>query len=552
MGIAFSCCKSQSEILDKPKNQKEQYIEDNKHSVPFSSSQQAFLNQKLIDQEQTIDTSTIPLKASELIIEPVDDNPFFGIEKASLIGKSTANPKERYEFIKKIGQGSYGEVFQVRNLETNAVCAMKIIKKKKEGLNLSINKINSNEINLLMSLDHPNIIKIFEFYESPSKFYIVTEYCQGGELFDKLKSDGIQGEFPSAIIMFQLFSAISYCHQRKVMHRDLKPENIMLENNKKNGNLYIRLIDFGTAKLCQEVFESQVIGTCYYLAPEVLNKKYNEKCDLWSCGVILYVLMKGKVPFGGKTETQIFENIKKGEYKILDSDVMSDEVKDLIGKLLEKDVNKRISALEALEHPWFKKLRIKEKLCDLPSTKIRELLQNIYGYFPGKILQQAAIAYLIHNVLLDSPEVYDARCLFYRVDKNNDGSITKKEFTNSLLDLFIEQKQTVNIDYLENSFVRIDADNSGEIDYEEFLRAAVNKTLFMQEKYLRTAFSFFSSGDNNQYITLDNIKKVFKQKKDFPDEEFQKVIAEVDKNDDGVIDYNEFEEMMKRILGLMD
>ena len=173
----------------------------------------------------------------------------------------------------------------------------------------NMNKINEivNEIEILKNLDHPNIVKIFEFFIEADGYYIITEYCDGGELYQAIKLKGFFSENIAANIIYQVFNAMNYCHNTiKVIHRDLKPENIMIESiDPETGYYNIKIIDFGTAKIRQsDKSENKVLGSCYYIAPEVLNKKYNEKCDIWSCGVIMYILLSQRPPFGGQNDDE--------------------------------------------------------------------------------------------------------------------------------------------------------------------------------------------------------------------------------------------------------
>lgn len=473
---------------------------------------------------------------------------FFGIDKATIIGKGQGNPKEIYKFGNQLGKGSYGSVFVAKHKQTGDLRAVKIIKKSRGAKATWITDDIVREIELLKSLDHQNIVKIFEFYEGMKMFYIVTEFCKGGELFTKLKVEGGQDEVTAGLIMFQLFSAINYCHSRKIMHRDLKPENIMLEDQTKNGMIHIRIIDFGTAKIYENELENQIIGTPYYIAPEVIDKKYNEKCDLWSLGVIMYVLLKGKFPFSGSDKDQIFANIKKGVFDITSPpfDRVSKEAIELIKKLLIVNPNKRISAEEALNSPWFVNLKIKEKLSELPVQTMKELLNNVYNYHPDKVLQQAALAYLVHNNP-QMKEVHNACSLYIKIDKNNDGLIKQAEFFDGLQSLFEEQGHYVDSELLEDLFRIIDADASGDIEYEEFVRAAIDKTKFLDDKILQFAFDYFDK-DKSGKITLEEVKEVFQKNKEFPEQDFQMIIDQVDNNCDGMIDFKEFKEMMSTIL----
>mmetsp|Transcript_24774 Transcript_24774/g.21999 ORF Transcript_24774/g.21999 Transcript_24774/m.21999 type:complete len:169 (+) Transcript_24774:252-758(+) len=162
-------------------------------------------------------------------------------------------------------------------------------------------KMLFNEINILRELDHPNIVKMYEYFEDEKRYYIITEICKGGELFDEIIARGKFTEKDAAVLVKQILSCINYCHKNKIVHRDLKPENVLLEQNKDFDQ--IKIIDFGTSLVHSEnKLLDEKLGTPYYIAPEVLNKKYNEKCDLWSIGVITYILLSGMPPFNGNTD----------------------------------------------------------------------------------------------------------------------------------------------------------------------------------------------------------------------------------------------------------
>ena len=472
---------------------------------------------------------------------------FFSIDKAVIIGKGSGSIKDIYSIGRRIGGGAYGEVYLAEHKKKKEKVAIKLIKKRKESSTWIRDDI-IREIEVLKTLDHQNIVKIFEFYEGMGNYYIVQEFCNGGNLFDKVFKEGAQTEIFSALIMFQLFSAINYCHIRKIIHRDLKPENIMLEDKTKYGNPCVKIIDFGTAKFHQSEYENEIIGTPYYIAPEVLNKNYTNKCDIWSLGVILYVLTKGKFPFGGEDSKEIYSNILKGKYDIESTSFnkKSKELIDLIKKLLKYKPEERISAEEALNHPWFKKLKIKEKLSDLSTTQMRNLLTNIKNYYPDKVLQQASIAYLVHNHP-QIEEVHNAASLYLKIDKNNDGIIVRDEFIKGLQYLFKEQNDNVDKQFINDLFDIIDADGSAGIEYEEFIRAACDKKKFLDEKVLHFAFDYFDK-DKNGIIALSEIKNVFNQEIEIPEDDFQTVIDEVDINHDGIIDFEEFKIMMKKIL----
>ncbi|MCQ2821361.1 MAG: protein kinase, partial [archaeon] len=477
----------------------------------------------------------------------LSSNTYFGIDKAVIIGKAYGNPLEVYEVGTQLGAGAFGQVFQVRHKQTGNISAMKVIKKSEGTLDKLETEDLNREINLLRSLDHQNIVKIYEFYEGNKNYYILTEYCEGGNLLDKIKSEGPMDEIKAGLIMFQLFGAIRYCHANKIMHRDLKPENIMIENKTKNGMIHIKIIDFGTAIFSEKKFKDQhIVGTRYYIAPEATKLNYSDKCDLWSLGVILFTMLTGCFPFNLKKYD--YESLSKAKvnYESEHLRERSKEVKDLLKKLFKVNPDERISAEKALEDPWFKKNKIKEKLSNLSVESMRILLNNINNYRPKKVLQQAAIAYLVHN----NPqikEVQDARALYVKIDKNNDGKISKEEFYKGLTFLFNEQKQAVDKKHISDLFDIIDADGSNDLENEEFARAAVDKTKLLDENILKYAFNYFDKKKQG-VICLDDVKEIFKKNITFSDDDFQAIIDEVDKNGDGVIQFEEFKEMMKAIL----
>jgi calcium-dependent protein kinase len=202
-----------------------------------------------------------------------------------------------------LGEGGYGKVYSCIHKETGSERVVKVI--EKFLLNDDDMKMIVDETNILRSLDHPNIVKMHEFFEDINRFYIITEISKGGELFDEIIRRKQFTENDAAIIMKHIFHCVNYCHTNHIVHRDLKPENIMLEENKDFSQ--IKIIDFGFSRH----FESDEIihekkGTPYYIAPEVINGQYNEKCDIWSCGVILYIILSGNPPFNGKNNKEIF------------------------------------------------------------------------------------------------------------------------------------------------------------------------------------------------------------------------------------------------------
>ena len=198
---------------------------------------------------------------------------------------------------------------------------------------------------------------MYEFFEDEKRYYLVTEICKGGELFDEILQRGKFNERDGAVLMKQVLSCINYCHQANIVHRDLKPENILLEQNKEFDQ--IKIIDFGTSLVYDPNRNlDEKLGTPYYIAPEVLNKNYNEKCDIWSCGVITYILLSGMPPFNGQSDQDIMKKVREGAFSFDDRiwQTISENAKNFIRMLLTYNVEERPSAEMALTHPWITEL----------------------------------------------------------------------------------------------------------------------------------------------------------------------------------------------------
>jgi len=481
---------------------------------------------------------------------PIDiDNNTIKLTNDIIVGHLKNKPDEDYKKVKFLGEGSFASVYSVENKITGEIRAMKIINKS-ASCSIEDDKEIFNEINILRTMDHPNILKIFEFYSNKESYSIVTELCSGGELFQEIIEKGPFNEKYCAYVMYQIFSAINYCHKMHILHRDLKPENILIAKRDKNDFPLIKICDFGTSKMFEKgTVQRKLVGSSYYIAPEVLKKHYDEKCDIWSCGVILYILLSARPPFGGESDSEIMEKVSKGKYDLKSPpfDTVSHEALDLIKSCMTMEVSKRISAEEALKHPWLQMNKAKELFSQIKNTDtIKKLVDNLKNYHSISVIQETALAYLVHNFPQKS-DVINACKLFNMIDLNGDGKITQNELYEGL-------NKVLKTDTLKNDvaiiFKNIDMDDNKYIEYEEFVRGAVNKEKFLSEEILRFAFRYFDK-DGSGEITFDEIEAVFKQSitdKSKVHENLKKIFAEVDLNGDGIITFEEFATVMRRML----
>ncbi|KAH7568544.1 hypothetical protein ACOSQ2_011848 [Xanthoceras sorbifolium] len=259
----------------------------------------------------------------------------------------------KYELGRTLGEGSFAKVKFARNTETGENVAIKILDKEKVLKHKMIGQIK-REISTMKLIRHPNVIRMYEVMASKTKIYIVLEFVTGGELFDKIASKGRLKEDEARKYFQQLINAVDYCHSRGVCHRDLKPENLLLDAN---GNL--KVSDFGLSALPQQVREDGLLhttcGTPNYVAPEVINNKGYDgaKADLWSCGVILFVLMAGYLPFEESNLMALYKKIFKADFK--SPPWFSSSAKKLITRILDPNPLTRITIAEVIENDWFKK-----------------------------------------------------------------------------------------------------------------------------------------------------------------------------------------------------
>ena len=387
-----------------------------------------------------------------------------------LVPKQKGNPSDKYIIGNKIGSGSYGTVYEATNIIFKSKVAMKMIIKKENMNSVLIN----NEIDILKKMSHPNIVRIYEFYESVNCFYLINEYCDKGELYNYINKSNLN-EQQLAIIFYQVFSGLCYLHENNVLHRDIKPENILISKKEKDLNsdeiyFWIKIIDFGTAKIFEKgEKEKKVVGSAYYIAPEVLKQNYNEKCDTWSVGVILYMFLTGRAPFDGKTQDEIINSIRKKNYDENNPKLLqrSPEVRDLISNLLNKKLESRFSAKEALNHEWFKKFNGRKLFGNFSQEEIEPFINNLFNYSFNSKIQQFVIAFLVHN--LPTTEKFTNILKLYRYfNELGDCKLTKEELIKGL-SMFRKKEEVVQ--KVDTLFSLLDGDNNGFIEYEEFLRA---------------------------------------------------------------------------------
>ena len=466
----------------------------------------------------------------------MEENPIIKYGRETFISKADGKLLDSYDILKQLGKGGYGKVYEVRNKKTGEIRACKHLSK----LNIKNLEKFKREIEILKKMDHPNIIKLYEVFESERSLYLIMEECKGGEIFDRIieriNSKKMYTEKDAAIIFEQVMSCIQYCHNQKICHRDLKPENLLYLNAGSEDNNTLKVIDFGLSQNIDKL--KTKVGTAYYVAPEILMGKYNEKCDVWSAGVILYILLSGDPPFNGASDSIIYSKILKMKFDYPENKwkSISNEAKDLLNHMLVPE-KERFNASQVLAHPWF---NIKKK----DSLKSLSFTTNFFvDYVQGSALKKISLMFIASR--LDENEINNLKKVFNTFDKNKDGQISYSELKQGLVELKSNRITENDILFL---FKAIDVDHNGKIDYTEFITATLQKINYLRNERLLEAFLNFDKNRSGTISKEELLSTLKSENKNNPnlEKEVEKLIKDVDKNGDGKIDYNEFLALMQK------
>lgn len=471
------------------------------------------------------------LKPRDLMGASIRDSKTFTLNPGDFIQISQRPITKDYILGETLGRGSFGEVCIATHILTNSKRAAKIIYLN-ESNTKEIDKL-TREVSILKALDHPNIIRVYEVYKSQNKLCIVTELCTGGELFDRIQKMKKFGENQAAKYMLDMVSAVMHCHDQDIIHRDLKPENLLFENEDQNAKL--KLIDFGTSRfVTPEKKLNKAIGTCYYMAPEILTTSYNKQVDVWSLGVILYIMLCGHVPFPGKNDQEIYSKIKGAplSFGLQAWQGVSEEAKNLLRKMLDKNPNTRFTIDQVFNDNWLQS----RGMAKVPDRQLEaSSLQNLTSFRTHSRLQTAIYTFIVSQIL-DSSHFDKLREVFMNIDKNGDGFLSSDEI-NKAIDSFDFRVSP------EEIFKQCDTDKNGFINYSEFLTATVNQQQAYSKGNLKNAFKRFDKNDDGN-IDLQELKESLGASQS--DSIVKKMLDEADTNKDGMIDFEEFVQHMSR------
>ena len=491
---SFSCnqCTKRMKINDSNISQDniDHYLQkekNKKYSIDKSNNLKKHLQEKNSETPQKIQESKKMENNIDTSISIFQYNPYNALNFPIIMVASSLmkDIRDIYKFKEKpLGGGNFGTVRKAyRREEKNKrqYYAIKSISKKNldekdfEGL--------VKEVDIISSLDHPNIIKFYETYHDKFYFHLVMELCKGRDSFNQIVIIEKCEEKKVVSLIAKVLLAIAHCHSRGITHRDLKPENILYENNEPDAE--IKIIDFGLSrKYAKDEKMHSVLGTPYYVAPEVLKGNYNEKCDVWSIGAMTYLLLCGEYPFNGGSDKEIFDDILNSNvnFNSIKWSKISNNAKSFVKSCLEKNPDKRPSAIKALDHPWFSNvLNETHKVENLRGG----ILLNIKNFKIKEKFKQMIMKYLLNTMEEKELKIY--KSAFFAIDFFHNGCVEQPELKKA----FELKEISITDEEISHLYKILDQNLKGAMDYTEFLMAGVNqKNLFTTEK-LTKAFNYF-------------------------------------------------------------
>ena len=469
----------------------------------------------------------------------IPDSPMHYVKSFTLqVSNSITDISNDFIFDKVIGKGHFG-IVRKGYLKQASNIEVAIKSRHKKYINYDDFKLR-REIEILKYTDHPNIVKYYECFEDDEYIHIVTEYCSGGELFTKIISKGSYSEEEAKLLVYKMFKVVNYLHCKGIIHRDIKPENFMFENNEENAEF--RLIDFGLSIMMNDglerIKENRIIGSPLYIAPEALEGEYGYEGDIWSLGVIMFALLSGKVPFPGRKTNDIFELIRKCDYKLIGPKWknVSNSAKDLISKILVKNPRERITALQVINHPWLAEAR---HTIDLQVDT--QVINNLRSFKSISRIRYEGISEYVKY--LNIPHLIPIRSTFLALDTEHTGKLRPRVLTKALrsFHIFLSEHRISKIlkytSYLSQDY----------LTYTNFVCAVISTTeISINSDKITQIFQKLDSDRCGQITSNDIIEYMKRKGITIPLNQAEDMIQEVTQGEDIII-LEEFQDHLLNI-----
>ncbi|KAI3665719.1 hypothetical protein L6452_44349 [Arctium lappa] len=422
-----------------------------------------------------------------------------GLDKSFGFSKNFGN---KYELGEEVGRGHFGNTckakFKKGEFKGQEV-AVKVIPKSKMTTAIAIEDVR-REVKILRALTgHDNLVKFYDAYEDHDNVYVVMELCEGGELLDRILSRGGKyTEDDAKVVLIQILNVVAFCHLQGVVHRDLKPENFLFTSKDENSQL--KAIDFGLSDFVKpDERLNDIVGSAYYVAPEVLHRSYSTEADVWSIGVIAYILLCGSRPFWARTESGIFRAVLKAHpsFDEVPWPTLSSDAKDFVKRLLNKDPRKRMTAAQALGHPWIRNTTEVKVPLDV------SILRHMKVYMRSSALRKAALRALVKTLTTD--ELFYLKEQFSLLEPTKNGSISMENFKMALMKHSTDAMKESRVhDFLTS----LNALQYRRMELDEFCAAAISvhqlEALDRWEQHARCAYEIFDK-DGNRTIMIEEL-----------------------------------------------
>lgn len=462
-------------------------------------------------------------------LDPLEKRAHFGYRRGF---------KSNYRLQHQLGHGNFGRTFAATHLATGTQTAVKAIQKSKMYTSESVADVK-REVKIMQALSgHENVVEFHEAFEDKNFVYIVMELCKGGELLNWIashKKNSQYSERDAARIVRQMLKVAARCHLHGIVHRDLKPENFLFKSDGDSSEL--KVIDFGLSNYMKpgKVFQD-VVGSPLYLAPEVLKRCSGPESDVWSIGVITYILLCGRRPFWERTESAVFKKILEDEPDFIGKPwpSISSSAKDFVKKLLVKNPYARLRAAQALSHPWVRDGEASGIPLDISVlAKIREFV---------RCSRLRKIALRAVTSILSPDEIATLEDQFNAIDRDKDGALSHSEIREALTKDKMWRGQEANVMEVLNA---MDTNKDGQVDFDEFAAAAVHIHQLEgvgSTAWLKQCVAAFErlDLDKDGYITADELKLFTSM-----NSSFASLIDDADIDKDGRLNLQEFQRLLQ-------
>jgi calcium-dependent protein kinase len=474
--------------------------------------------------------------------QPLDKRGSFKVDFRKLLPQRfDVDVADRYALSKGLGEGGFGKVFVATDKSmNNRKVAIKMVQKEGNGqLTPEVEK----EIGVMKDLDHPSICKLLATFEEGRKLFFVMELCEGGELFDRIIERGFVDTNITSQILLQVCEALAYAHGRSICHRDIKPENVVFLS-KDPSDLRVKLIDWGLATNFNEGMK-EAVGSMTYAAPEVITsqdkKVYSQACDLWSVGVLTYVMLCGKPPFWG-TREQHLRAAKNERYPLKDPPwpKMAAEAKDFVKALLKAAPQERLPIDQCVQHAYLKTPPSEQA----SKEDVAGVLGNLKNFSNQSTFSRMCITAVARQ--LDHKDLGQVHSVFRSLDKDGNGVLSMEEITSGIASMGGDTSD------LQKLLANVDMDGSGTIDYTEFCAAGLGAQKGTREDVMWAAFKTFDT-DNSGFVSVENLKTIL-DSADVQDvwtadccaQVGAEVVTKFDNDGDGKISFEEWQGVMSK------